>query len=47
MSQAKLAIATANRKLKNLESSLLMFQSFAEYEQEPPDGGELREELAA
>jgi hypothetical protein len=25
---------------------LLVFQSFAEYEQEPPDVGELREELA-
>jgi len=32
ISQAKLAIATANRKLENLESSLLVFQSFAEYE---------------
>jgi hypothetical protein len=26
---------------------ILVFQSFAEYEQEPPDVGELREELAA
>jgi len=47
ISQAKLAIATANRKLENLESSLLVFQSFAEYELEPPDVGELREEVAA
>jgi hypothetical protein len=47
ISQAKLVIATANRKLENLESSRIVFQSFAEYEQEPPDVGELREELAA
>ncbi|WP_333341428.1 hypothetical protein [Microcoleus sp. BROC3] len=47
ISQAKLAIATANRKLENLESSRIVFQSFAGYEQEPPDVGELREELAA
>lgn len=47
ISQAKPAIATANRKLENLESSRIVFQSFAEYEQEPPDVGELREELTA
>jgi hypothetical protein len=47
ISQAKLAIATANRKLENLESSRIVFQSFAEYELEPPDVGELREEVAA
>jgi hypothetical protein len=47
ISQAKLAIATANRKLENLESPVLVFQNFAEYELEPPDVGELREELAA
>ncbi|MEG4989785.1 hypothetical protein QUB08_29190 [Microcoleus sp. BR0-C5] len=47
ISQAKLAIATANRKLENLESSRIVFQRRAEYEQEPPDVGELREELTA
>jgi hypothetical protein len=30
ISQAKLAIAPANRKLENLESSRIVFQSFAE-----------------
>jgi len=44
ISQAKLAIATANQKLKEIESPISIFRS--SYEPEVPDAGELREELA-
>lgn len=43
ISQAKLAIATANQKLEKLEAPISVFRS--SFEPELPDVGELREEL--
>ena len=45
ISQAKLAIATANQKLEKLEAPISVFRS--SFEPELPDVGELREELTA
>jgi len=43
ISQAKLAIASANQKLKKLETPISVFRS--SFEPELPDVGELRDEL--